>query len=119
MIDIALCIAVDHDPWLVLLAVFICCVGAFAVAQMFTGQDSRVQRPQQSYEITKKIDASQEPAQGLDLVIAGRLAPLSDERPIHCAFAQGAPACLIGAKFDKVSIENPVDGSVVGEWSQW
>jgi len=35
MIDIALCIAVDHDPWLVLLAVFICCVGAFAVAQMF------------------------------------------------------------------------------------
>ena len=91
----------------------------FAVAQLFTGQDSRVQRPQQSYEITKKIDASQKPAQGLDLVIAGRLAPLSDERPIHCAFAQGAPACLIGAKFDKVSIENPVDGSVVGEWSQW
>jgi diguanylate cyclase (GGDEF)-like protein len=35
MIDVALCIATDHDPWLVLLAVFICCVGAFAVAQMF------------------------------------------------------------------------------------
>ena len=90
-----------------------------AVAQLFTGQDSRVQRPQQSYEITKKMDPAQKPAQGLDLVIAGRLAPLSDERPIHCAFAQGPPACLIAAKFDRVAIENPVDGSVIGEWSQW
>ncbi|MES2057881.1 MAG: EAL domain-containing protein [Pseudomonadota bacterium] len=35
MIDIALCIATDHDPWLVLLAVFVCCVGAFAIVQMF------------------------------------------------------------------------------------
>jgi hypothetical protein len=90
-----------------------------AVAQIFTNQDSRVQRPQRTYQITKKIDASGKPAQGLDLVIAGRLTPLSDDRPIHCAFAQGAPACIIAAKFDRVSIENPVDGSVVGEWSQW
>jgi diguanylate cyclase (GGDEF)-like protein len=35
MIDVALCIAVEHDPWLVLLAILICCVGAFVVAQMF------------------------------------------------------------------------------------
>lgn len=90
-----------------------------AVAQMFTDQDSRIQRPQQSYEITKKVDPAQKPAQGLDLVIAGRLAPLSDQRPIHCAFAQGPPACVIAAKFNRVSIQNPVDGSVLGEWSQW
>ena len=90
-----------------------------AVAQMFTEQDSRVQRPQQSYDLTKKIDNSQKPAQGLDLVIAGRLSPLSDGRPIHCAFAQGPPACIIAAKFDRVSIQNPVDGSTLGEWSQW
>lgn len=90
-----------------------------AVAQMFTEQDSRVQRPQQSYDLTKKIDESQKPAQGLDLVIEGRLAALSDDRPIHCAFAQGPPACIIGAKFDRVSIQNPVDGSTIGEWSQW
>ena len=89
------------------------------VAQLFTGQDSRVQRPQQSYDITKKIDDSQKPAQGLDLVIAGRLAGLSDDRPIHCAFAQGPPACIISAKFDRVSIQNPADGSVLGEWSNW
>jgi diguanylate cyclase (GGDEF)-like protein len=32
---VALCIGVDHDPWLVALAVLICSVGAFAVVQMF------------------------------------------------------------------------------------
>ncbi len=35
MIDIALCIAVEHDPLLVGLAVLICAVGSFALAQMF------------------------------------------------------------------------------------
>ncbi len=35
MIDVAMCIGRDHDPWLVLLAVFVCCTGAFAIVQMF------------------------------------------------------------------------------------
>ena len=35
MIDVALCIATRHDPWLVLLAVFVCCAGAFSIVQMF------------------------------------------------------------------------------------
>ena len=35
MIDIALCIGRDHDPRLVLLAVLVCCAGAFAIVQMF------------------------------------------------------------------------------------
>jgi diguanylate cyclase (GGDEF)-like protein len=35
MIDVAMCIGRDHDPWLVLLAVFVCCTGAFAIMQMF------------------------------------------------------------------------------------
>ena len=35
MIDVALCIATEHDPWLVALAVMICCAGAFAIVQMF------------------------------------------------------------------------------------
>lgn len=35
MIDVALCIGRDHDPWLVLLAVLVCCVGSFAILQMF------------------------------------------------------------------------------------
>ncbi len=35
MIDVALCIATAHDPWLVVLAVVVCCAGAFAIVQMF------------------------------------------------------------------------------------
>ncbi|MGH6653041.1 MAG: putative bifunctional diguanylate cyclase/phosphodiesterase [Sphingopyxis sp.] len=35
MIRLAMCIAIDHDPWLVVLAVLICGVGAFSIVQMF------------------------------------------------------------------------------------
>ena len=35
LIEVALCIGVEHDPWLVALAVLICSVGAFAIVQMF------------------------------------------------------------------------------------
>ncbi|WEK43328.1 MAG: EAL domain-containing protein [Candidatus Sphingomonas colombiensis] len=34
MFEIVLCVARDHDPWLVLLAVAVCCAGAFAIVQM-------------------------------------------------------------------------------------
>ena len=90
-----------------------------AVAQLFTNEDSRVQRPEKSYEITKAIEESAKPTQGLDLVASGRLDQLSDGRVIHCAFADGPPACVIAAKFDRIAIENPADGSVLGEWSNW
>lgn len=30
-----MCIAIEHDPWLVALAVAICCIGAFSIVQMF------------------------------------------------------------------------------------
>src|SRR6185503_18955376 len=32
---VAFCVGVEHDPWLVALAVLICSVGAFAIVQMF------------------------------------------------------------------------------------
>lgn len=35
MIDVALCITTEHNPWLVLVAVLICGAGAFTVAQMY------------------------------------------------------------------------------------
>jgi diguanylate cyclase (GGDEF)-like protein len=35
LFKVALCIGVDHDPWLVALAVIICSVGAFAIVEMF------------------------------------------------------------------------------------
>lgn len=90
-----------------------------AVAQLFTSEDSRVQRPERSYEITKGVDESGKPTQGLDLVISGRLSTLSDGRTIHCASIDGPPACLIAAKLDRVAIENPAGRSILGEWSNW
>jgi hypothetical protein len=90
-----------------------------AVVQLFTSEDSRVQRPETSYDVTKAVEENEKPAEGLDLVIAGRLAELSDGRVIHCAAKDGPPACIISAKFDRVAIENPATGSVLGEWSQW
>jgi diguanylate cyclase (GGDEF)-like protein len=35
MIQVVMCIGRDHDPWLVLLAVLVCCIGSFAIMQMF------------------------------------------------------------------------------------
>ncbi|SMF64265.1 putative bifunctional diguanylate cyclase/phosphodiesterase [Allosphingosinicella indica] len=35
MIQVALCIATEHDPWLVLVAVIICAGGAFTIVQLF------------------------------------------------------------------------------------
>lgn len=86
------------------------------IAQLFTDTDSRVQRPQASYQLTKEIPAEQQPAQGLDLVLSGRLAELSDGRPIHCAGRDGAPACIVSARIDRVAVENPADGSILGQW---
>jgi hypothetical protein len=90
-----------------------------AIAQLFTSKDSRVQRPERTYEITKSLKPNAQPSAGLDLVIAGRLAELPDGRAIHCAAAEGPPVCIVSAKFDRVAIENPMDGTVLGEWSQW
>jgi hypothetical protein len=90
-----------------------------AVSQLLTSDDSRVQRPQKTYEITKTVDPAAKPTEGLDLVISGRLAELADRRVIHCGPTDGAAACIIAAKFDRVAIENPVDRVVLGQWSQW
>lgn len=90
-----------------------------AIAQLFTSEDSRVQRPQHSYELTRKAGQAHLPTAGLDLVIAGRLAELADGRVIRCGARDGAPACIIAAKFDRLTIENPATGAVLGEWSQW
>jgi hypothetical protein len=90
-----------------------------AVAQLFTSEDSRVERPEHSYEITRETGDSGKPTEGLDLVIAGRLAALSDGRVIHCAARDGSPMCIIAAKVDRVRMENPADGAVLGEWSPW
>lgn len=89
---------------------------AIVIAQLFTDADSRVQRPQRDYELTKPLDPNQQPGDGLDLVLSGRLAELADHRPIHCAAEPGVPACIVSATIDRVAIENPSSGAMLGEW---
>lgn len=89
---------------------------AITIAQLFTDADSRVQRPQRDYALTRPIAPNEQPGDGLDLIVSGRLAELADGRPIHCAAADGAPACIVSARIDRVAIENPASGELLGEW---
>jgi hypothetical protein len=89
---------------------------AIVIAQLFTKADSRVQRPQSDYALTKPLEPIAQPGDGLDLVLSGRLAELSDGRPIHCGAQAGAPACIVSARIDRVAIENPASGETLGEW---
>jgi hypothetical protein len=89
---------------------------AITIAQLFTDADSRVQRPRRDYALTRPIGPNEQPGDGLDLIVSGRLAELADGRPIHCAAADGAPACIVSARIDRVAIENPASGQSLGEW---
>ena len=110
-------------PWLLTAG---CPVGGFAsvgaseptmvIAQLFTQADSRVQRPQHSYELTKQLKPEDQPSEGLDFVLSGRLAELPDGRSIHCAAQDGPPACIISATIDRLAIESPASHDVLGEW---
>ncbi|MEO8547295.1 MAG: hypothetical protein ABI422_02895 [Sphingomicrobium sp.] len=86
------------------------------IAQLFTKDDSRIQRPAATYELVKQTELEDVPTKGLDLVISGRLSALADGRVIHCTDTGDAPACLISVKIDTVSIENPVTGTELGDW---
>jgi hypothetical protein len=89
---------------------------SIVLAQLFTAEESRAQRPASSYELTKALKPEEAPRDGLDLVISGRLSELSDGRPIHCAARDGAPACVVAAKIDRVAVERPEGGETLGEW---
>lgn len=89
---------------------------AMAVVQLFTSSDSRVQRPEASYEAVAQVEEDRLPAQGLNLVLSGRLEPLSDARAIRCAASDGAPACIVSSVIDRVTIEDPVSGETLGKW---
>ena len=86
------------------------------LAQLFTAEESRAQRPVAAYQLTKVLKPEDAPQQGLDLVLSGRLAELSDGRPIHCAATDGPTACVVSGRIDRVAIENPESGDVLGEW---
>lgn len=88
------------------------------LAQLFTADESRAQRPGSSYELTKPMKPEEVPKEGLDLLVSGRLAELADGRTIHCGAKDGAPACLVAGKIDRVAVVRPGTDEALGEWGQ-
>lgn len=89
---------------------------AIAITQLFTASDSRVERPEASYEAVAKIVAGELPTKGLNLILSGRLKPLGDGRAIRCAASEGPPACIISSVIDRVAIEEPVRDVTLAEF---
>ena len=86
------------------------------LAQFFTAEESRAQRPAATYQLARPLKPEDAPRRGLDLILSGRFAGLADGRPIHCAASDGPPACIVSGKIARVAIENPQNGETLGEW---
>ena len=87
----------------------------FGIVQRTDPQGARARRLLESYEVTKKIAPEQAPAEGLDLVVRGRL-ETSGDGPIRCAPRGGMVECLALSTIDLVSIEDPANGRLIAEW---
>lgn len=90
------------------------------IAQFYTAQDSRLRRrDRRAYETTRQlVEGEALNRAGYDLVLSGRLTRLPNGKTISCvAYGRNEPpACIVAARFDKVSISRP-DGEVLAEWS--
>ena len=89
---------------------------AIAITQLFTASDSRVERPEASYEAVAQVFAEELPTKGLNLIVSGRLKSVGDGRAIHCAASDGPPACMISSVIDRVAIEDPVRKVTLAEF---
>ena len=87
-----------------------------ALAQLFTADESRAQRPGGEYELTKPMKPEEANKEGLDLVLSGRLTELADGRSIHCGARDGAPVCVVAGKIDRVAFARPGSDKPLGEW---
>lgn len=93
-----------------------------AIAQFFTPTDPRTgRRSGRPYESVVTLDEKQPPpAQGLNLVLSGRLTPLPSGRVISCAVTgpDRPPDCLVSADVDHVRIERPGARTPLAQWSR-
>jgi hypothetical protein len=91
------------------------------IAQFFTDTDSRTaRRDGRAYEATTTLSADDSSAgeRGFDLILSGRLRSTPRGPVIRCVAAvpNGPPDCIVGAKFDRVWIEQPQTRSLIAEW---
>jgi hypothetical protein len=91
---------------------------AIAIAQLFTTSDSRVERPEASYEAVTQVTPTELPIKGLNLILSGRLKPLTDGRAIRCAARDGPPACIVSSVIDGVAIEDPARNVTLAEFGR-
>ena len=89
---------------------------AIAITQLFTADDSRVQRPETVYEAVAQVMPNELPSKGLNLVLSGRLKAFADGRAIRCAATDGPPACIISSVIDRVAIEDPIRNVTLAEF---
>lgn len=89
----------------------------FGIVQRTDPQGARSRQLLESYEVTKKIAPEEVPAEGLDLVISGRL-ETGAAGPIRCAPRGGIVECLALSTISLVSIEDPRNGRLIAEWGQ-
>lgn len=89
---------------------------AITITQLFTTSDSRVQRPEASYEAVTRLTPEELPVKGLNLILSGRLEPLADGRAIRCSANDGPPSCMISSIIDRVAIEDPARNIVLAQF---
>ena len=89
------------------------------IARFYTGTDARThRRARRAYQYTEALSDGQSPSSsGYDLIVTGRLQALPNGKVIVCTpQPQGAPACIISARIELVSIARADSGAVLAEW---
>jgi hypothetical protein len=90
------------------------------VARFFEPGSSRAARRNgEAYRFSKKVAPEQAPgAQGLRLLIEGRLSVDPSRQPIGCwaASPELRPVCIFNARFDRVAITDASEKTVFSEW---
>lgn len=90
------------------------------IAQFFTERDPRPRRrgtrPYEASHTLRQGEAMS--SQGYNLVLSGRLRPISGRGVIHCTARDpdSPPECVISAQFLRVWIEQPDTRAIIAEW---
>jgi hypothetical protein len=90
------------------------------LAAFFEPGSSRVaRRGARAYDYVEKADAPPEPGRReYRLAVSGRVRGYDDGRAVHChaESPNQRPVCLIAVDFEKVTLEDPRTGEVLGSW---
>jgi hypothetical protein len=91
------------------------------IAQFYTSNDARTRRrDRRAYEAVITVEqGSPVGSQGFNLVLSGRLNPVSGKRVIECVVEASdmPPDCIVSAIVDEVRIERPDNGTVLARWN--